>query len=102
MRHLLLDRARDRLSLRAGGQWQSITLSAIDDQFAIDSAEQALALETALGKLETEDARAARVVELLYFAGLTLEQAADVLHLARRTIDRDWCFARAYLRAELE
>lgn len=101
MRHLLLDRARDRLSLRAGGHWHAVTLSAIDEQLAIDSAEQALALEAALERLEREDARAARGVELLYFAGLTLEQVADVLDLSRRTVDRDWRFARAFLRAEL-
>ena len=101
MRHLLLDRARDRLTLRAGGQWLPVTLSGIDEQFAIDSAEQGLALEAALVKLEADDPRAARVVELLYFAGLTLEQVAGVLDLTRRTIDRDWRFARAFLRSEL-
>jgi RNA polymerase sigma factor (TIGR02999 family) len=101
MRHLLIDRARDRMSQRAGGQWQSVTLSGIDEHVAIDSAEQAIALEAALAKLEAQDERAARVVELLYFAGLTLEQVAEALGLARRTIDRDWRFARAFLGTEL-
>lgn len=102
MRHLLVDRARDRLRLRAGGDWQRVTLSGMDQQLAIDSAEKALALDEALAHLESQDARAARVVELLYFAGLTLEQTAEVLGLARRTIDRDWRFARAFLKTELD
>jgi RNA polymerase sigma factor (TIGR02999 family) len=101
MRHLLSDRARDRLRIRAGGGWLRVTLTGVDQHVAIDSAEQAIALESAMLKLESEDVRAAQVVELLYFAGLTLEQTADILGLTRRTIDRDWRFARAFLKSEL-
>jgi len=101
MRHLLSDRARDRLRLRAGGAWASITLDSEDLRLAIDSAEEVLALEEGLAKLEQTDARAAKVVELRYFAGLSLEQTAEALGLARRTVDRDWVFARAFLHAEL-
>ena len=43
-----------------------------------------------------------RTNQKIYFAGLSLEQVADHLHLTRRTIDRDWCFARAFLKAELD
>jgi len=102
MRHLLADRARDRLRLHAGGQWQRVTLTGSDAELELDSAEQALAMDAALRRLEEQDARAAQVVELRYFAGLSLEQVADHLHLTRRTIDRDWCFARAFLKAELD
>ena len=101
MRHLLADRARDRLRLRAGGAWVRVTLTGSDDRLAIDSAEQALALDEALGRLEATDPRAARVVELRYFAGLTPEQIAEALDLTRRTIDRDWRFARAFLKTEI-
>ncbi|MEP6483931.1 MAG: ECF-type sigma factor, partial [Rudaea sp.] len=86
---------------RAGGDWQRITITGSDARLAIDSAEQALALESALQQLEGADARAARVVELHYFAGLTLAQIAEMLDLARRTIDRDWRFARAFLHDRL-
>ena len=55
----------------------------------------------ASGSLMLNVARAARVVELHYFAGLTLEQIAEMLELARRTIDRDWRFARAFLHDQL-
>ena len=74
-----------------------VTLTASDQQLAIDSAEQALALDEALLQLEQASERAARVVELRYFAGLSLEEAAEALSTARRTVDRDWRFARAFL-----
>jgi RNA polymerase sigma factor (sigma-70 family) len=90
------------LRLRAGGQWNRVTLDDRNAQLAIETAEQALALDVALDALEQADARAARVVELRYFAGLSLEQVAGTLGLARRTIDRDWRFARAFIKARLE
>ncbi|HRQ63675.1 MAG TPA: ECF-type sigma factor [Xanthomonadaceae bacterium] len=102
MRHLLMDRARNRLRARAGGGWIRITLSGVRSRLAIDSAEQALAIEQALERLSAEDARSARVVELVHFAGLNLEQTADVLGVSRRTVDRDWRFARAFLKAALD
>jgi len=101
MRNLLANRARERLSQRAGGQWQRVTLTEGDERLVIDTAEHALLLERALSKLELADARAAHVVELRYFAGHSLEQVAENLQLARRTIDRDWRFARAFLKAEV-
>jgi RNA polymerase sigma factor (TIGR02999 family) len=100
MRHLLRDRARDRLRQRAGGGWVRMTLTG-SDPIAITSAEQALALDEALQRLAQTDARAAHVVELRYFAGLSLEQVAETLDLTRRTIDRDWRFARAFLHDQL-
>jgi RNA polymerase sigma factor (sigma-70 family) len=68
----------------------------------MESAEQALALDALLEQLAAIDARAAQVVELRYYAGLSLQQIADALGLARRTIDRDWQFARAFLKAGLD
>ena len=97
MRHLLCDRARDRLRQRAGGEWQRITLTGADRQLTIESAEEALAFDSALQELERNDARAARVIELRYFAGLSPDQVASTLKLTRRTIDRDWRFARVFL-----
>ena len=68
---------------------------------ALNDAEQALALEEALGRLERDDERAARVVELRYFAGLSAERVGELLGLTRRTVDRDWRYARAFLHAAL-
>jgi RNA polymerase sigma factor (TIGR02999 family) len=101
MRHLLADRARDRLRLRAGGGWMRVTLEGGEGDLALGSAEEALALDQALQQLADSDPRAARVVELRYFAGLGLEAVADLLGLARRTVDRDWRFARAFLHERL-
>ena len=100
MRHLLRDRARDRLRQRAGGDWLKMTLNG-SEPIAITSAEQALALDAALELLARTDPRAEQVVEMRYFAGLSLEQVAETLGLARRTIDRDWRFARAFLHDQL-
>lgn len=102
MRHLLADRARDRLRQRAGGDWIRTTLTGADHRLVIESAEQALALDGALHELAQTDARAAQVVELICFAGLSHEQAAETLGLALRTVGRDWRFARAFLKTQLE
>ena len=101
MRHLLADRARDRMTQQSGGAWVQITLTSSDTQLALESAEQAIALDNALTKLEAIDLRAARVVELRYFAGLTSEQVAETLGVARRTAQRDWDFAHAFLKTDL-
>ena len=101
MRHLLTDRARAHASLRAGGDWVQVTLTGKDEAFALESAEQAIALDAALGRLADADGRAAQVVELRYFAGLSAGQAADALGVGKRTADRDWSFAMAFLKADL-
>ncbi len=101
MRHLLANRARDRLRLRAGGDWARVTLDAHDERLAVDHASEALTLEESLQALEQRNARAAKVIELRYFAGLPVEQVADVLGVDRRTVHRDWRFARAFLNARL-
>jgi RNA polymerase sigma factor (sigma-70 family) len=65
------------------------------------SAEQAIEIDSALHKLERDDPRAARLVELHYFAGLSLPQIAEVLGVTTRTLNRDWRFARAFLYGSL-
>jgi RNA polymerase sigma factor (TIGR02999 family) len=102
MRHLLLDRARDRMRSQDAQRWAATTLDGDDPRLAVDSAEEAIAMENALVRLESVDARAAKVVEMRYFVGLTLEQTAEALGLARTTIDRDWRYARAFLHASLK
>lgn len=61
-----------------------------------------LALDEALTKLESEDADLARLVELRYFTGLTVDQAAEMLDVSPRTVKRNWAYARAWLRREME
>ncbi|MFT3790917.1 MAG: ECF-type sigma factor [Rudaea sp.] len=101
MRNLLVNHARDRLRQRAGGDWLRITLTGGDERLAVASAEKALALDQALAQLEQANARAARVVELRYFAGLQLEETASALGITRRTVDRDWRFACAFIHQRL-
>jgi RNA polymerase sigma factor (TIGR02999 family) len=101
MRHLMLDAARSRMQLKAGGDQVRVPMT--DPRVGaveIDPA-QAVELDAALRALELEDARAARVVELHYFAGLSLERVAELLGVARRTIARDWRYARAFLEAHI-
>ena len=102
MRHLLIDLARTHQSLRAGGPWQQVTLTASNETFVLESADQVLALDRALDHLALVDERAAKVIELRYFAGLTSEQAAEALAISKRTADRDWTFALAFLETDLD
>jgi RNA polymerase sigma factor (TIGR02999 family) len=101
MRHLLLDLARSHRSLRAGGDWMQVTLTASDESLVLESAEHMIALDGAIDRLAEVDARAARVIELRYFAGLTAEEAAEALGISKRTADRDFEFAHAYLKTDL-
>jgi RNA polymerase sigma factor (TIGR02999 family) len=102
MRHILVDRARQRLRLKSGGD--QVRLSLTDP--AVDAVglgpQQALQLDAALDALARDDERAAKVVELHYFGGLTLDRVAELLGVVRRTIDRDWRYARAFLLAQME
>src|SRR5206468_8501942 len=96
MRRILLDRARDKHRLKRGGGWRRLRLDQID--LAVDEPPDDLpALDQALEKLAQEDALCAELVKLRFFAGLTLEEAAGILGLARRTADRYWSFARSWL-----
>jgi RNA polymerase sigma factor (TIGR02999 family) len=102
MRHILIDAARAQLLLKAGGDRVRVSLTdPLMDQVGVDPT-LALQLDDALRALEHDDPRAARVVELHYFAGLELERIAELLGLNVRTIDRDWRYARAFLAARSE
>jgi RNA polymerase sigma factor (TIGR02999 family) len=96
MRRILINRARDKQRLKRGGGRQRIKL----DQFAaVDqiSDDQLLALDEALTKFFNEDPTCAELVKLRFFAGLTLEEVATTLGIARRTADRYWAYSRAWL-----
>jgi RNA polymerase sigma factor (TIGR02999 family) len=97
MRRILINRARDKARLkRGGGGWRRIDLDklTVADQ-ATD--EDLIALDDSLERLAQENPGCAELVKLRFFAGLTLEEAAAALGLARRTADRTWAYARAWL-----
>lgn len=97
MRHILVDHARGRLRLKRGGDAQPVELEEALGVGSGDTAERTLELDEALRKLEREDARAARLVALHYFAGLSLPEIAELTQVTTRTLNRDWRFARAFL-----
>jgi RNA polymerase sigma factor (TIGR02999 family) len=100
MRRILIEQARHKASARAGGNFQRVDLSAIEPpsrQAQVDL----LALNDALAQLEQTDARAAAVVKLRYFAGLTTLEAASTLGVSLATAENDWAYAKSYLRLQL-
>jgi len=101
MRRILVDRARERKSLKRGGDRQRIRF----DQLHIaaeETPEAFLALHEALCRLAVAYPRKAELVRLRFFAGLTNEQAAETLDISPSTADNDWAYARAWLRAEIQ
>jgi RNA polymerase sigma factor (TIGR02999 family) len=100
MRHILLDRARRRVAAKRGGAAERINLDELPD-LSGDRARELIALEDALTTLAQNDERKARVVELRFFGGLSVEETAEVLAVSSETVMRDWRFARSWLHAEL-
>jgi len=100
MRHILVDAARQRLAKRRGAGVRPIELDAQVALTAYDP-DQVLAIHQALERLALLDARQARIVELRYFGGLSIEETAALLEIGPRTVKREWTVARAWLRGEL-
>lgn len=101
MRRILIDHARSRLADKRGGDQQRVNLSAVEGWNPVRRSEDIIALDGLLSKLEKADPRAARVVELRFFGGLSEEEVAEVLSIATITVKRDWKAARAWLVSRL-
>jgi len=100
MRHLLVDRAKARLTQKREGALQRVTLD--DEQIAgDDQPEGLLDINDALDRLASVEPRLARVVECRFFGGLTDEETAEALGVTTRTVQRDWTKARMLLRRAL-
>jgi RNA polymerase sigma factor (TIGR02999 family) len=100
MRRLLVDHARGRAAEKRGGQIEIVPLDDVQAGLE-DKAPNLLALDEALTNLAKLDPRQAQVVELRYFAGLSLQETAEVLNVNRVTVGRDWRHARIWLRRRL-
>jgi len=101
MRRILVDYARGQQRLRRGGRQQKV---ALDDVVLVapDRTDELLTVNESLSKLEKLDPRQARIVELRYFAGLTIEEIADLVGVATKTVTRELNMAKAWLYSGLK
>ena len=102
MRHILVDRARTRGSVKRGGKVRRLDLADFSDLSADEVPVEIIDLDEALKRFEVEHREKAELVSLRFFAGLTLKQAAAVLGIGDSTADRHWHFARAWLIAAMD
>jgi RNA polymerase sigma factor (TIGR02999 family) len=102
MRRILVENARRKSRLKRGGDWERVDLEGLDLPMPVPLPDDdLLALDAALDKLAVTDSRAAEVVKLCFFAGLTQPQVARELDVSLSTIERTWAYARAWLFREI-
>ena len=101
MRRILIDHARRRRALKRGAQLAPIEFSDEREGLSADEAEELIALDAALNRLEVLNPRHCQVVELRYFGGLSVEETAEVLSVSPITVKRDWSVARAWLKGQV-
>jgi RNA polymerase sigma factor (TIGR02999 family) len=101
MRRILVDQARRKQADKRGGRGRRVPLDAADVGFT-SSADELLDIDEALTRLAAEDAQAARLIQLRYFAGFSIEDAAEVVGVSRSTAYEHWSYARARLRTLLD
>src|SRR5271167_2032794 len=100
MRRILVENARRKHSLKRGGDRRRLDLD-VAEPVEVERAEPLLALDEALERLEARDPDKARLVKLRYFAGMTIEQAAETLAISVTTANRWWTYTRAWLHEEI-
>ena len=101
MRRILIDRARRRHALRHGGGQERLNADDLELTADAENDDRLLAVHEALGKLAARDPRKAELVKLRYFAGMTIEEAAQALGISEPTAKRWWTFARTWLYQEI-
>jgi RNA polymerase sigma factor (TIGR02999 family) len=100
MRRILIERARRKKRLKRGGNRERVDLNDAD-AVSLAAPDELLIIDEAIAKLAAEDAQAAQLVRLRYFAGLSVEEAAQMCGLSRSTAYEHWAYARAWLHYEL-
>jgi RNA polymerase sigma factor (TIGR02999 family) len=100
MRQILIDHARTRQAVKRGGHFVH---SSLDEDLVVSREREAdlVALDEALERLAAIDPRKAKVVEMRYFGGLSVQESAEVLKISEVTVRRDWQFAKTWLLREL-
>jgi RNA polymerase sigma factor (TIGR02999 family) len=101
MRRILVDYARQRVAAKRGGGEMALDLDRCEIGVDIGQSEELLAVDEALTRLAALDLQQARVVELRYFCGMTVEETAQALAISPRTVKREWAMAKAWLRLEI-
>jgi len=101
MRRILIEAARRKKRLKHGGEFERVTIEGIDLPLPMPD-DELLALDEALNRLNTVDERAANVVKLCFFVGMTQQEAAKELGISLATAERLWSFARAWLFREMK
>jgi RNA polymerase sigma factor (TIGR02999 family) len=102
MRRILIDRARRKLSAKRGANAEHVDADDIEIAAPIEKQDELLAVHDALDALAAHDPRKAELVKLRYFAGLTIDEAAEVLGISAPTAKRDWTYAKAWLYREIQ
>jgi RNA polymerase sigma factor (TIGR02999 family) len=102
MRRILIDRVRHKQTKKAGGGRRRLDLDDIEPALEEENNDRLVALDEALLQLEAEDPRKAELVKLRFFAGLTAEQAAAALGVSTSTAEKDWAYARSWLRVAID
>jgi RNA polymerase sigma factor (TIGR02999 family) len=100
MRRILIDNARGKQRQKRGGDWKRLDLDSID-LASTAAPDELLVIDELIVKLGSEDADAAQIVKLRYYAGLSIEEAAQLLSISRSCAYEHWAYARAWLRCEL-
>jgi|ERR1017187_7598376 RNA polymerase sigma factor (TIGR02999 family) len=100
MRQILVDYARSHRTRKRGGAQEKLSLDAAL-AFTPEKSTEVVMLDEALDRLSEQDERQARIVEMRFFGGLTMEEIAEVLELSSKTVKRDWTMARAWLHQEI-
>jgi RNA polymerase sigma factor (TIGR02999 family) len=102
MRRILIDRARHKQTRKVGGGHRRLDLDDIEPALEEGNDDRLLALDQALRQLEAEEPRKAELVKLRFFAGLTAEQTAAAIGVSTSTVEKDWAYARSWLRVAID
>ena len=101
MRRVLVDYARTRNREKRGGGQESVPIQEVEEWLTLEEGEELLGLDEALDRLRAMNGRAAQVIELRFFGGLSLDETAQVMEVSTTTVRRMWTAARAWLRKEM-